>query len=133
MTVQFEEELIYNGKRYNMTSLPLTSYPKEKNIKWEPRGFFSACWRGYIGTWSIEDNKLYLLRIESLGIPEEVINHIFNGQEKVFAQWYTGRLCIPLGEILHREYYGPPPVYEKDLFLEIENGILVSQYERKNK
>lgn len=32
MTVQFEEELIYNGKRYNMTSLPLTSYPKEKNI-----------------------------------------------------------------------------------------------------
>lgn len=133
MTAQGMEVLIYKGEKYDMASLPLTSYPKEKNIKWEPRGFFSACWRGYIGTWSIEDNKLYLLHIKSWGLPEEVINHIFNGQEKVFAQWYTGTLCIPLGKMLHYVHLGFLSVYEKDLFLEIENGILVSQYERKNK
>ena len=52
----------------------------------------TACWRQYIGTWEIKDGKLYLVDI--IGKYKKI------GDEPIFADWFTGRLKIPMGEIV---------------------------------
>lgn len=58
------EKLKLNGKEVRMASLPLDQYfegLKEKSL-FSPTS--TACWRGYVGTWEIEDAKLYLIEFE---------------------------------------------------------------------
>ena len=65
-TIQTEERIMYNGERRDMSSLPLESFFNESHPR--PEAFFmygvgSACWRGYIGEWKIENDFLYLERL----------------------------------------------------------------------
>ena len=64
MTIQTMEKLIYKGRVVNMATNPLTSYIMALEIKPNFCSIASGCWRGYVGTWLIEDNKLYLVDIK---------------------------------------------------------------------
>ena len=91
MTVQISEILIYNGEEYKLKSFPLEPYLEKHNIILGATN--SACWRGYIGHWLIEDGCLYLtnlsahLAIDGNRAGEEVgMDYLFPGQNKVFAE-----------------------------------------------
>ena len=62
MTAQVPETLIYKNKVLAMTCTPLDEYLKNKNISLDKynKSWDSALWRGYIGTWEIENNQLFL-------------------------------------------------------------------------
>jgi len=129
MTAQFFERLIYKGKKVGMASEPLSIYLRGLKEPIKTSGINTACWRGYVGTWEIKENRLYLTGIEtrdeqgnSVGI-----EYIFPGQKEVFASWYSGELRIPTGELLEYMHAGYGSVFEKDIFLEIESGILVKE------
>lgn len=63
MTAQCRERLIYNGEEYYLATEPLASYLIKHDIRFiAPH---TACWRGYIGSWLIEDNKLYLVDLNA--------------------------------------------------------------------
>lgn len=63
MTAQCRERLIYNGEEYYLATEPLASYLIKYDIRFiAPH---TACWRGYIGSWLIEDNKLYLVDLKA--------------------------------------------------------------------
>ena len=52
--------------------------------------------------------------------------------DRVFAHWYTGVINIPQGEMTEYRHMGYASRYERDLFLAIENGIVVNTQLRDN-
>lgn len=139
MTAQCRERLIYNGEEYYLATEPLASYLIKHDIRFiAPH---TACWRGYIGSWLIEDNKLYLVDLKAnisegnkkFGADKEVgLDFLFPGQTKVFANWYSEVIRIPHGKMMKYVHQGYASLYEKELFLRFESGILVSYREEDN-
>lgn len=131
MTAQFYEKLLYNGEEFFMAAVPFRNYLKNNNIT-IPDADCTACWRGYVGKWEIVNDKLFLISLNVLGNRSITLNSYFPGKTKVFADWYSGEIRIPIGELLEYEHHGFGSIYEKDLFFVIENGTLVKQYEVDN-
>lgn len=128
MTAQAGEHLLYKGKKMWMAALPLSPYL-------ENRGSFefiltsSNCGRGYRGQWEIVDNKLYLMGFQAYleGHQEVGLGHLFPGQNKVFASWFSGEIRVPQGECIAYVHAGYSSIYEQDLMLTFESGILLAE------
>ena len=127
MTAQSRERLLYKGEEVGMTAEPLNQYLKNGN----DIGFVftnTACWRGYRGKWEIMEGKLYLIEITgSTHYAVVDLNYLFPGQEKVFASWFSGEISIPQGEMLKYVHMGYGSIYEKDLVLKFEEGVLLEE------
>ena len=52
--------------------------------------------------------------------------------ERVFAHWYSGVLRIPQGELLEYVHAGYGSIYEKDLLIDVENGVVINTSTRVN-
>lgn len=129
MTLQQGEIIFYKGKIYCTQTLPLNPYLKRLKI----RPFFKArctsCWRGYTGSWKIKDSKLYLVGLVfyAEGPERKGIENIFPGQKTVFADWFTGEIMIHEGKLLNVFNMGYLRVYEKDVYLKFEKGVLTDK------
>lgn len=134
MTAQVREIIIYEEQEYRMEEYPLHYYLSKIKTDIMFDDTFSACWRGYAGRWEIIRNKLYLTGLSNMtGSGYEFsMKTLFPGQEKVFAEWYSGELRIPRGEMIDHDHRRHIEIYEEDLFLEIENGILINRRVIKN-
>ncbi|WP_051215946.1 hypothetical protein [Ferrimonas futtsuensis] len=78
----------------------------------------SCCWREYLGTWSIDDGRLYLKEIRGK-------YRLTDGP--LFAQWFSGELTLPQGELLDcKPELDFKLVYERARVLEIEQGRVVA-------
>jgi tetratricopeptide (TPR) repeat protein len=77
----------------------------------------TACWRGYIGTWEIKDGRFFLVGIHGM--------YKLLGNEPIFADWFTGVLRIPRGEVLNYVHGDFLSVYEGEVRVSIERGIVV--------
>ena len=133
MTAQIEERIFYKGDWETMSTEPLVDYLKTRpDIKF--RLETSACWRGYFGSWKIKDDKLYLTDIEGflVDVGEVDLNHLFPNQDEVFAEWYTGTITLPRGEMLDYVHMGYYTLFEYDLLIEIKNGRVVKEEMRSN-
>lgn len=146
MTAQISEILHYEGKTYHLATEPLQPlldllgddiYKLSDEVDESEAGkggICSACWRGYIGTWEITDDKLYIIGIKSYPGENKVftMKHLFQGKEKVLARWYSGEIRIPYRKMLQYEHMGYMSIYEKDLFLEFRDGVMVCKREVDN-
>lgn len=95
MTVQLSEKLTYNRQKYELHTEPLRPYFYEHPIERSSRTLIERtdCWRGYVGHWAIEDDKLYLVELDCLELPpRNALDDIFSGQQKVFAEWFSGTI-----------------------------------------
>lgn len=129
MTAQAGERLIFKGEETWMAAEPLNQYLQNRN----DTKFISpstACWRGYYGQWEIKDHKLYLIELQAYleGYTEVGLDYLFPGQNTVFANWFNGKIRIPQGEMLDYVHMGYASLYEKDLILVFENGLLTHEY-----
>jgi hypothetical protein len=133
MTAQIGESILYNGEEHWMASEPLNQYLQTRNDI-ELVSNSSACWRGYYGDWEIFDDQLYLIGLKAYikGYREVGLNYFFPQKQVVFANWFSGEIRIPQGEMLDYVHYGYASLYEKDLFLVFNNGKLISKYEVDN-
>ena len=129
MTAQSSESLYYNGEWKAMYTEPLESYLIDSGFG---RNHFdppdTACWRGYIGTWTVKENKLFLIDLKgNLKDRKESVNlnYLFPDQEEVFAAWYSGTVRIIDGELIAYRYAGYDSIYEYDLFLTFDKGVLI--------
>jgi hypothetical protein len=129
MTAQFAERLMYEGQEVPMLTTPLSDYLA---LGGKNPGFVANCtalWRGYVGSWEVVGSRLYLIGIkgtlESGG--DATLASIFpNVTDRVFAHWYSGAVRIPGGKILQYVHMGYGSTYERDLFLDIERGVVVN-------
>ena len=128
MTIQAGDILSYNGEKKTIATEPLKSYL-------ETRSYVSfifkstALVRGYIGTWEIKNNQLYLISL--LGFVDNnkkvYLSYLFPNKTEVFANWFSGNIRIPEGELLNKINLGYASVFEKDRILNIKEGILISE------
>jgi hypothetical protein len=143
-TPQAPDKLIYEGQLYHLYSNPLESYYESRKdrpsffINPDPRQISTGLWRGYIATWKIEGGALYLVEIESWICDESQNNkcrradlkELFGAKYrdgKVEADWYSGELKLPLGEILRHVWLGYSSIYEKEIILKVESGKVVGK------
>ncbi len=129
MTAQAGEILIFKGETSWMAAEPLKQYLQSReDIQFVPPS--TACWRGYHGQWKIKDKKLYLIELTAYleGYREVGLDYLFPRQNTVFANWFSGKIRIPQGELLYYVHGGYDSIYERDLILVFENGILLDEY-----
>jgi hypothetical protein len=124
MTAQFGERLRFRGKQLAMCATPLDQYFAMGGAKPSFAVTCTALWRGYVGDWEVVDDRLYLTGIDATlpdGMPATLSTVFPNYPDRVFAHWYSGTLRIPQGEYVHAGYAS---VYEQDLLLKFEKGVL---------
>lgn len=117
MTAQEPEILIVDGTKYEMTSTPP---PSKEDHDYSFRSQHTANYRGYIGTWEIKDDKLYIVDgPEMMDYP-------------VLADWVNQEIHIWSGEELQYIHAGFGSMYEEDIYFTVENGIIVDGRKESN-
>lgn len=133
MTAQISEKLIYKGERLNLCTNPLEIYLSSVPPAVPFCSTSTALWRGYTGTWTIEGGRLYLVKLAGTirhadGIENVGLSHLFpDYPDGVFAHWYSGELRCPMGEMLKYVHGGYGSSFEQDLFIELKNGVVISE------
>ena len=132
MTAQFHERLILDGEETSMAFCPplpdnqpglrfLTDEEVREEIKKDASigtiVFCTACWRGYIATWEIRDNRFYLVDIKG--------RFRKTAEEPILADWFSGVLRVPRGTMLQYVHMGFGSVFEHEIHIKIEKGMVV--------
>ena len=95
----------------------------------------SACWRGYVAIWTIENDSLFLTRIISCHKGENFCQDSKDGDlsamfgerfknNRVFADWYSGEIIKPSGRLIRYIHMGYASTYEFENRYKIDNGII---------
>lgn len=135
-TAQYPDKIIYNGNEFRLHSNPLEAY-FEKNPDKRPKvGVVStALWRGYVATFEVKNNQLFLKDIEieyhdttskkSYSYKwRSVIKEVFPDQTDIKIDWVTGLLVIPDGELVNYVHMGYGSTYQNYILLELDKGDL---------
>lgn len=148
MTKQIGELFYYKGNKYISGSVPFNIYLEQKGIR--TIRINTSFWRGYSGKWEIKDNKLFLIAMDA-GIIKEGddrdesdirrsedylivdLDYFFPGQKEVFADWFSGNIALPCGELWWDSDFHWRVEHEQDLILEFKNGILINKSIHKNR
>ena len=125
MTTQVKERIIIDGEKYpllNALSLP----EDDTKIKQKEGSTYtrSSCWRGYVGTWEIKDDKLYLIEFSS-GMYDVLANL------PILADWISGTAKVATGEVKESSSW-EIETYETEMHLTFENGLVVKTENIKN-
>jgi len=135
MTAQFSEILHHKGEKLSMRVTPLSDYFVLMGISPEFQDISTACWRCYVGEWEITLDRLYLIGIRATYKDGTVVTlgSLFPGYDsRVFAHWYSGVLSIPQGDLVEYVHMGFASVYERDLLISVEQGVIVDTQVRVN-
>lgn len=130
MTTQFPESIILDGQHHDLHGDPLGQFfflsGKTPDIDINCTGL----WRGYVGTWEVVDERLYLVDLQGsmLDGSKLTLGTIFSDYpNRVFAHWYSGELHIPQGRLIERVRAGFGGVYEREIVLVARRGIVSSR------
>lgn len=126
MTAQIHEGLVLDGEQTSMAFCPplpeghprIAAVAEEQAIR-EGGSFMlfsTACWRGYQGTWEIKQGRFYLVALRG--------RVRLTPGDPVFADWFSGVIRIPRGEMLQYVHMGFGSVYEEELHIRIERGVV---------
>ena len=135
MTAQIPEVLQFEGRSHAMCTEPLEDYFALTGIKSPFEANCSALWRGYIGTWEIREQRLYLVGLKGRTYEgaELTLGSLFPGHGgRVYAHWYSGTVRLPEGKLLEYFHGGYASTYERDRLLRIEKGVLVQTSVQRN-
>ena len=133
MTAQVSEVLLYEGEELSLCNEPLELYIEKIPMKVRFTAPHTALWRGSVGTWAIEADRLYLKSLEASiegekGHEEVGMDRVFpEYQNGLFAHWFTGELRCPQGALVKYVHGGFGSVYEKDLFFKVKKGVVLDQ------
>lgn len=137
-TAQYPDMLIDGKDTIEIFSNPLEQYLREK----EERVFCgkklvessTACWRGYLATWTISKDSLFLTDVfKGCGESHE---RKFNlkkefKEDKVFANWFSGVILCPIEPMLQYVHMGYGSIFEGERFIHLTNGLVDSIVTKK--
>ena len=125
MTTQVKERIIIDGEKYPLlNALSLPEDDTKIKQKEGPTYTRSSCWRGYVGTWEIRDDKLYLIEFSS-GMYDVHANL------PILADWISGTAKVATGEVKANSSWDIE-TYETETHLTFENGLVVKTENIKN-
>jgi len=143
-TSQMADKIIYKGQEYSLNTNPLEKFfEKKPDLRPKSDIMSTALWRGYIGTFEIEDNQLFVKDIVVMDEDtikgshksnwKSVFNQVFPDQKAVKVDWLTGLLVIPNGKIVNYVHMGYASTYENYVLLEIDKGDLIQEKSMNSK
>lgn len=133
MTAQFSEYLQYKDETHMLCSEPLGLFLEFSASTLKFLSPHTALWRGYVGTWCIENDRLYLIKLEGWVFADNAsrevgLDALFpDYPDGVFAHWFTGELRCPIGAMLRYVHQGYGRTYEQDLFIRVKQGVVLSE------
>lgn len=147
MTAQVPDSIFCEGCWRELACEPLRPWlARRKNSHLRFRPGSSACQRGYRSEWMVERGRLFLTRFSARlpnGQAAEMsmlfenysvqfykdchANESENQGPGRFAFWVTGTLRCRLGRLLRYEHMGYESLYEAELHLVFDRGLLVGQ------
>jgi hypothetical protein len=135
MTAQVRDRLSYDGRIFPLCSLPLQPWLHETGNEGIFRWPHTANRRGYVASWEVADGRLYLQKLEATlhdGSAASLATLFPGTTGKVSAAWYSGTLRVTDGELLEYVHLGFASQYERDIFPEIRDGVLVGTSVQEN-
>ena len=133
MTIQAGDILSYNGEKTTIATEPLKPYLETRS---DVSFIFksTALVRGYIGTWKIKNKKLYLVTLVGFIENNEKVDlkYLFPNKTEVFADWFSGDIRIPEGDLLQNINIGFASVFARDRVLNFNKGQLISETVKDN-
>lgn len=139
-TMQFPEQLIVGRDTMHLFVQPLDMADRATQARLKERMnevdtlFYSACWRGYIGYWRLEEGQLWLERLDTFhGKPLFTAEELFPElaeQGRVRASWFSGEICYGRGE---KVYIEDRMIYEEEWTATVEAGRVVAIRPFKNR
>ena len=129
MTAQIAENLRHKSEDLAMCTTPLSDYFTLGGLHSPFESNCTALWRGYIGSWEIVDDRLYLISLRGTlkdGVEASLETVFPEYPNRVFAHWYSGTIRIPQGKELRYVHMGFGSTYERDLLLQLESGVVVA-------
>ena len=128
MTIQAGDILSYNGKKTTIATEPLKTYLETRS---DVSFIFksTALVRGYIGNWKIKNKKLFLVSLVGFIKSNEKVDleYLFPNKTEVFADWFSGKIRIPEGDMLEKINLGYSSVFARDRILNFKKGILINE------
>lgn len=133
-TAQLPDLLIDGNDTVAIFCNPLEQYLAKKDKRefcgeelcWTSTG----CYRGYQAIWTIQNDSLFLLKVRIDDDPDNDkyfdLKKEFKTNKKVFANWFTGEIISPRGDLLQYIHFGYASIYEKEKRFYISNGNLDS-------
>lgn len=141
-TEQTPDLLIYNSDTIYIDKFPLEVL-SEQDFKIAKRLIDTTCistdcWRQHIGIWMLENDSLFLVGLKDCCDFKEIpLNRVFNKLEihngRVFANWYSENIKTGFGKWLAFDEDNWCSVYEKNIELEIVNGLIEKCIVQKTK
>ncbi len=131
MTAQFSEILNIDGETHSMMSTPLGDFFELMGSTPTFESNCTALRRGYVGTWEITNDLLYLVRLSGTLTNGETatLESVFPGfPERVFAHWFSGKVRLPQGKRIQYKHMGFGSTYERDLFIFFRNGVVIGKH-----
>ena len=145
-TAQFGEILYVDTTRFSMRACPLDRFEQFDQFKKKyPRmstDYCTALWRGYIGHWQLQDNKLYLDSIQIgydsdtakvIAANEPLFDAHKTADGRVLAGWYSDEVSVTSGNLVYYVHMGFESVFEHEDIYTISNGVVtgVKHYDNK--
>jgi len=142
MTAQSSDIFLYEGEQYELAgeSGDFHFHPEDHGITLGKDRTASDCWHGYICTYEVKDNQLYLKDLHTIATPTGTLNGIevstegydpddpeFYYRSVNFPIHYTGGLLIAQEAVDCRlEYMGFSPAWNYETVVELifEDGKL---------
>lgn len=131
-TTQIPDFVIYQRDTLPIRSAPLEEYLNRKGDRKiggiEMKSNCTALWKGYVGTWKIEKDSLFLVGIETNCCGKNPIKIDIRkefGLNKVFADWVSLEIVIPFGKQISYIHQGCEAIYEYEKGFEFINGKLI--------
>lgn len=134
-TAQVPDRILIDGQDYALNTNPLNTWlvANERKLPEEALSS-SANWRGYIASWEIAGGQLVLrdVTIRVAGkergdtMQKSILSDLFpSAATPVVANWYSGALIVPDGEMTHYVHMGYGSSYERYQVLRIVAGRVV--------
>jgi hypothetical protein len=132
MTAQRADILILNGKKRALLATPLDVVLAATNNSKRFTPQSTNLWRGYVATWSIQKNHLYLLSVQGWishnPEPQEAMGLLFPNQKgPVFAHWVSRALRVADGPLFDYVHQGFGRRFKHELIFEMWNGEIIEQ------
>lgn len=123
MAIQQKDRIYLDGELFELLSTPLNAFFEAHPDIPSFRGKMPECRKGYMASWRIRNNVLYLTGFQQVS-PTVVINprDVLSGP-KMVADWYDGTLRIPIdSDISNPDGDGDP--HETELHIYVQRGVV---------
>lgn len=122
MTAQIRDNIEYDGRKMGVScDISIRKHPRIRYVDNGERDTFltgsTACWRGYIASWKIQDNQLFLTGLE--GCLELI------GEDPVPATWVSEKIRLTAGDVVKYVHMGYVSTFEHEIVLKVKKGRVV--------